>query len=303
MSAANAAKGPPESGGERASSPDGRVQTTGRAAFPQVVILAGGLGTRLRSALGDALPKALAPCAGRPFISFVLEAVAAAGARDVLLLVGRGAAEVREALGGARVLTAVSGRPLVGPGGSPARLAVQFSEEDEPLGTGGAIVRAHELGLLAERFVLTNGDTLLEADLAALVDAHADAFANHGAVATFAAVSVADASRYGSLRLEPWGASPQPWGASSESTQHLVGFAEKGDSGTGLVSTGIAVIENELFVDAPQHVALSYETDLAPGWLERGMPLAAWLTDGIFTDIGTPETYAAFCESVGGDSQ
>jgi NDP-sugar pyrophosphorylase family protein len=83
-------------------------------------ILAGGLGTRLRPVVGDR-PKVLAEVAGRPFLTIILDQLAAAGFREVVLLTGHGADEVRGSLGAAH-----------------AGLRLTYSAEPAPLGTGGA---------------------------------------------------------------------------------------------------------------------------------------------------------------------
>ncbi len=114
----------------------------------QIVILAGGLATRL-GALTQACPKSLLPVAGRPFIAWQLERVRAAGLRDVVLCIGHLGAQIRA---------------FVGDGGA-FELAVRYSEDGErPLGTAGALRRA--LSLLADTFVVTYGDSYLEFDYA-----------------------------------------------------------------------------------------------------------------------------------------
>jgi NDP-sugar pyrophosphorylase family protein len=114
-----------------------------------VVILAGGLGTRLVEVTGDALPKVLVPVAGRPFIDWKLDELARHGAADVLLLIGHHADTIRDHVGdgarfGLRVDCLVDG--------------------DRLLGTGGAIRRA--LPRLPDAFWVTYGDSLVEVDLA-----------------------------------------------------------------------------------------------------------------------------------------
>ena len=108
-------------------------------------VLAGGLGTRLKPRFGD-LPKPLAPLGGRPFLARQLEWLAARGVTRAVILAGYGADQVREALGD----------------GAAFGVALEYSVESEPLGTGGALK-------LAESFVdgpalVVNGDTLGDAD-------------------------------------------------------------------------------------------------------------------------------------------
>lgn len=118
-----------------------------RAGLPQVVILAGGLGTRLRSVAGDT-PKILVPVCGRPFVEWQFDLLKRHGARDVLLCVGHGFDQVEAHVGD----------------GERFGLRVRYSHEDprDLLGTGGALV--HALPELAERFLVLYGDSYLPID-------------------------------------------------------------------------------------------------------------------------------------------
>lgn len=115
----------------------------------QVVILAGGLATRL-GARTKTVPKALLPIAGRPFLAWQLEALARAGYRDVLLCIGHFGEQIREFLGD----------------GAAFGVTAAYSEDGTRLlGTGGALRRA--LPLLAPRFLVTYGDSYLPFDYGA----------------------------------------------------------------------------------------------------------------------------------------
>jgi NDP-sugar pyrophosphorylase family protein len=120
----------------------------------QVVILAGGLGTRLQSVAG-ARPKSLVPVAGRPFIEHQFELLRRNGLADVLLCVGHGGDLVRAHVGDGR----------------PWGVRVQYSEEDPArlLGTGGALV--HALDRLSPEFLVLYGDSYLPTDYRKVVDA------------------------------------------------------------------------------------------------------------------------------------
>jgi NDP-sugar pyrophosphorylase family protein len=114
-----------------------------------VAVLAGGLGTRLRPVTGDALPKALVPVAGRPFVEWKLLELREQGAGRVVMLVGHGADLIREHVGD----------------GSALGLSVTYVDDGSaPLGTGGAVVRA--LPALGDAFWVAYGDTLLTVDVA-----------------------------------------------------------------------------------------------------------------------------------------
>jgi N-acetyl-alpha-D-muramate 1-phosphate uridylyltransferase len=140
----------------------------------QAVILAGGLGTRLGARTRD-LPKALLPIAGRPFLAWLAEALARSGYRQLVLCIGHHGEQIVDFLGG----------------GQAFGLDVTYSKDGERLlGTGGAIRQALGRDLLAERFLVTYGDSYLPFDYAAPLrdlEAHPEAlgtmsvFENHGA--------------------------------------------------------------------------------------------------------------------------
>src|SRR5262245_29284658 len=107
------------------------------------LILVGGLGARLRSALTDR-PKALAPVDGRPFLAFLLGQLPAAGIRRVVLCTGYRAHQVEETFGSRY-----------------GDLALTYSREETPLGTGGAL-RLAVPRMDAERFLVLNGDSYID---------------------------------------------------------------------------------------------------------------------------------------------
>src|SRR5258708_11562197 len=98
-------------------------------------ILAGGLGTRLRSRIADR-PKVMAPVHGRPYLTYLLDQLAGAGLREVVLLTGFMAELVQATLGdsyaGMRLLYSAEPAPL-GTGGGLRRAPTPFSEPAAPL--------------------------------------------------------------------------------------------------------------------------------------------------------------------------
>lgn len=217
------------------------------------LILLGGLGTRLRSVSGD-LPKPMVEIAGHPFLEYVIRWLQVSGIRKLILCVGYRAEKIQEFFG------------------DGSRLGVQlaYSEEAKPLGTWGAIRQA--AGLVSEPdFLVLNGDSWLEVDLRKLLQFHK----SRRSLIAVAAVEVADASRFGSLRVGP--------------NDAIQAFVEKdGISSPALVNGGVYVFSRKMLALAPA-TASSLEKDVFPALLSRGM--YAMPTRGFFIDIGIPEEY------------
>ena len=139
----------------------------------EAIILAGGLGTRLRGSIGD-LPKPMAPVAGRPFLAWQLDALERRGIRRVILSVGHRLEAIEEHFG-------------AGYHG----MKIAYAKESSPLGTGGAIVAAMRMVAGSAAFVL-NGDTFIRAPLAAMESRSGCAF-------SVLVARVDDASRFGTV--------------------------------------------------------------------------------------------------------
>jgi mannose-1-phosphate guanylyltransferase len=141
-----------------------------------VAVLAGGLGTRLAGAV-PGLPKILAPVAGRPFVEHLLDWLAREGARRIVFLLGHRADAVQAHL---------AAHPRPG-------LTFDCAIEPSPLGTGGALAHARPL-LRSDPVLVVNGDTFVDADLAPLLAARAEA--------AMLCVRVPDAGRYGRIDIQ-----------------------------------------------------------------------------------------------------
>jgi D-glycero-alpha-D-manno-heptose 1-phosphate guanylyltransferase len=220
-----------------------------------VVILAGGRGTRLDSIPGD-LPKPLRPINGRPFLAYLIDQVRNAGARRVLLAIGYRA----EAFAGFVEETGRTG------------LQVETSVESAPLGTGGAL-RASLPRLRTDDVLVLNGDSYADIDPASLAAEHV----RRKARATILLTEVSDAGRYGRVDVDGEGA--------------VVRFSEKGAGGPGLINAGLYVFRRETLAEIPEGKPASLERDTLPSLIGRSF----FAKSGRFrfTDIGTPESYAA----------
>jgi D-glycero-alpha-D-manno-heptose 1-phosphate guanylyltransferase len=214
-------------------------------------VLAGGLGTRLRSVVSD-VSKVMAPVAGQPFLAYLLQFLEAQGIARVVLAVGYRNETIRGSFG-ARYL----GLELV------------YSVEEEPLGTGGALLRAlpHIDG--AYSFVL-NGDTFLRLNyqaMAATLDRQPDT------PLVVALRHVPDAARYGAAVVVEG---------------RIEGFAARGTSGPGLINAGSYLVSRDIFERYPMPAKFSWEADFLQTRAREILPMG-FECDVPFIDIGIPE--------------
>ena len=223
--------------------------------FPrfQAVILAGGLGTRLRSVVST-LPKVMAPVAGQPFLHHILRSLSQQGFARVVLAVGY----MREA-----IMDSV-GSEFLG-------MQIQYSVEDELLGTGGAVRQALSLVEPGLCFVL-NGDTWVDLDYAAMYREHLA----ENARLSIAVKEIDDVSRFGTLQI---------------SNRHITGFLEKGSCGQGVINAGVYLMPTDLLTDQALPKVFSLEQDFFMPRLDELRP-SAHIVSGMFIDIGVPNDYA-----------
>jgi mannose-1-phosphate guanylyltransferase len=223
----------------------------------KALILAGGLGTRLRP-LTHSRPKHLLPVANVPHIEHVFALLERHGVGEVVLLTSY----LAEAFGATVDRAAERG------------LTVTVAQEREPLGTAGALKNAQHL-VGDETFLAFNGDVLTDVDLTTIVDWHRA----RGAEATIVLTSVDDPSAFGVVP--------------TESDGRVLGFIEKpppGEAPTNLVNAGVYVCEPRLLDRIPAGRVCSAERELFPPMVDDGS-LYALGTDAYWMDIGTPEKY------------
>jgi len=228
------------------------------------VVLAGGLGTRLRSVVADR-PKALAPVHGRPFLAYLLDQLAASNCRSVVLCTGYLGEQIRDAFGE-----------------TYKSLRLSYSQELQPLGTGGALKLA--LRQIASDLILVlNGDSFFDIDLSAYGCWHRD----RGAAASVAVTRVLRTERYGSIKMDE--------------AARILGFAEKQQhAGPGWINAGIYMLGREVLASIPERESVSLEHDVFPRW--TGRALCGYYRPACFLDIGTPEDFgraeAFFCRDL-----
>lgn len=223
------------------------------AVVNEAVVLAGGLGTRLRDVVPD-LPKPLAPVAGRPFLAWILDQLASAAISRVILAVGYRHEQIQQCFGSRF-----------------GAMSIEYALEREPLGTGGAIRNALPLATGQDVYIL-NGDSFASVDLAAMAAAHREA----GALFTMCTVRVPNLSRYGEVIT---------------ADGRVVEFAEKRPGGVGEINAGIYLARRDLLERFDLPNAFSFERDVLAAHVHELRPLA-FPARGHFIDIGVPEDYA-----------
>lgn len=217
----------------------------------EAIVLAGGLGTRLREVVPD-LPKAMAPVAGRPFLEILLADLARKGFGRVVLSLGFMAEKIQSYFGE-----------------EYAGMAIGYVIEQVPLGTGGA-VRLAMTACAADHVFVFNGDTYLDLEVES-VEQHWKKYRCPLIVGR----EVPDTARYGRLMT---------------TAGRVNGFSEKGVAGPGLINAGCYVLNQGQLNGFPLNSAFSLETDYLSK-VVKDQPLDLFVTSGHFIDIGVPEDY------------
>ncbi|HEX2240976.1 MAG TPA: nucleotidyltransferase family protein, partial [Actinomycetota bacterium] len=211
----------------------------------KALILAGGLGTRLRP-LTYTRPKHLLPIANVPHVQHVLDQLSRAGVSEVGLLTSYLASAFDSVVERAR----------------REGMRLEVAHEEEPLGTAGALKNAEAL-VGDEAFFAFNGDILTTVDLEALVRFHRD----NDAEATIMLTPVEDPSAFGVVPTDESG--------------RVEGFIEKpprDEAPTNMINAGVYVFEPSVLRRIPPGRSWSAERDLFPGLVAEGARMFAWST-------------------------
>ncbi len=222
----------------------------------QCAVLAGGLGTRL-GAITTEIPKPLLDCGGRPFLAWILRELSRFGIEEFILLTGHLSDQVA-------AFAADAAHYL------PKAVQVKLSRELAPAGTGGALWHARDI--LDKQFLLVNGDSWLDTNLARFMTS-APPLAN--TLGHILLRTMIDTSRYGVVELVE---------------DRIIAFHEQSSSrNSGLINCGIYLLCKDVlnFVEP----ICSLERDVLPQLAKRGL-LTGHAMDGDFIDIGIPDDYA-----------
>ncbi len=227
----------------------------------QAIILAGGLGTRLRSVVADR-PKPMALIEGKPFMEYVVRGLAAQGIRELVFAVGYKGSMVEEYF----------------KDGTRFGISASYAYEEELLGTAGAIKNAGKY-ITDDWFYVLNGDTFYQLDYGTLYKVKEKRHLDFALVLR----RVEDVSRYGRAILQD---------------QMLVEFNEKTTEPVpGTINGGVYLINRSLLREIPAG-KVSLENNMIPRWMEEGRRLGGFVNEGYFIDIGIPKDYFRFQEDV-----
>lgn len=215
----------------------------------QAIVLAGGLGTRLKHIIPD-IPKPMAPINGEPFLKYIFDYLIRNKVEHVILAVGYKAECIEEYFG----------EEYKG-------IRITYSNEDTPLGTGGAIKKAMSYCNEADIFIL-NGDTYFCVNLNEMKVFHE----NHNSKLTISVKALSDFDRYGSVVV---------------GNDVIKGFIEKKPTKYGRINGGIYLMKKEV-LNLINQESFSFEKMV----LEAGIvDIYAYESEGYFIDIGEPHDY------------
>ncbi|MDP3881858.1 MAG: sugar phosphate nucleotidyltransferase [Nanoarchaeota archaeon] len=226
----------------------------------KAIILAGGFGNRLHGELKD-VPKPMAPVLGKPFLEHQFLFLKEQGITEIILAVHHMSDKIKSYFGS----------------GLRWALDVTYSEEDSPLGTGGALKKAQKY--LNETFLVLNGDSYCQVDIKEMLEFHKR---NKGLI-TASLTKTNEPEHYGKVEV---------------SADKIVNFIEKNPNLAGkeeLINAGVYIVEPEVlnYIEVDKNISL--EKDLFPRLVNEGL-LSGFIHEGYFIDISRPETYKKFRE-------
>lgn len=220
------------------------------------LVLTAGLATRLRP-LSHVRAKAALPVAGQPLVHRIIKGLSAAGVFDLVLNLHHLPHTITRLVGD----------------GTQLGVRVRYSWEMPVLGSAGG--PRHALQLLgAPRFLVINGDTLTDVDIAAVIDAHE----RTGALVTMALVPNTEPHKYGGVLVDD--------------DRVVTGFTRKGSSQPSFHFVGVQAVQAESFAQLPANTPHESIGALYPELMRtRPGSVRAHISDAEFLDIGTPADY------------
>ena len=218
----------------------------------EVIILAGGFGTRLREEIKD-IPKPMAPIQGRPFLDYLLTQISTYQVSKVILCTGYKHEIIENYFG--KFFN---------------NIPICYSVEKEPLGNGGAVKQALSL-ISADSCLIINGDTFFNIDLAALWQYHIKKSSDF----TIALKQLTNFNRYGTIQRQE---------------DRIIAFEEKRLCKTGEINGGIYVIRKDIFNKYSLKKTFSLEKDFLEKYVNE-LVVCGKVFNDYFIDIGVPTDY------------
>jgi len=227
----------------------------------EAIVLAGGFGTRLKQVVSD-VPKPMAPINNEPFLNYLLNYLSHFNIQRIVLSTGFMHEKIEEYYNNLMMPNNWNGTEII------------FSNENEPLGTGGAILLATEKCNQSEVLVI-NGDSFFNINIDQFYKQHIESKSQH----SLALREVPNASRYGTVLID-------------DVSRRIISFNEKnGQDKNGLINGGIYILNKNLYRSStPQQKNFSIEKDFFEKQLFR-QHISGFEFDGYFIDIGIPEDY------------
>ncbi len=219
----------------------------------EAIILAGGLGTRLRTAVSE-LPKAMAPIHGRPFLEILFDFLIKNGVDRLILSVGYKSEAIKDHFGN-----------------KYRDVELVYSLEETQLGTGGAVALAMAF-VQGEHVIVANGDSFFLADFDGLIKSHLKSRAD----ISLSLKPMKNFSRYGTVILD--------------GENRIKAFEEKRDVSEGIINGGLYVFNTASFMALNMSGKFSLERDVFENKVDQ-LYLNGFITDGYFIDIGIPADF------------
>ena len=220
----------------------------------QAVVMVGGKGTRLLP-LTETRPKIILPVADRPCLWYLLRSLAMGGIEEVILACGYKSELMRRTIGD----------------GSDLGLSIEYSYEDEPMGTGGAMKLVEDR--LDDTFVAANGDVFVSMDVSEEIETHQKT----GAAVTIALTPVENPCEFGIARVDE--------------ELRITEFKEKPkpeEVFSNLINAGVYVLQKDVLSEIPENTFYDFSKDLVPRLMSECRRIQGYEVNGIWMDVGRP---------------
>lgn len=220
----------------------------------QAVIMVGGKGTRLRP-LTETCPKPALPVLDKPCLMYLIESIARAGIKEVILACGYRSQQLVDTIGD----------------GSELGIEITYSFEDEPLGTAGAIKKVENR--LGDTFIAANGDVFAEINVIEEISEHFSS----GAAVTLSLTPVENPCEFGIARVGNDG--------------RIIEFKEKPrpeEAFSNLINAGVYVLEKKILDLVPDNTQYDLSKELIPRLMDGGERIQGYRLNGMWRDVGRP---------------